>query len=270
MKALTPVMLLAGMLAVPSSGWADAVRGQTVGKAYDLESDELLYRETHCVSIDDSKREVIYQDGSGDMIAHKRVDYRSGETTPSFVQENYYSRERIEVELGEGRVLMAVRDTADPDSASVSSNSFAGDIPLVIDAGFDAFVRQNWDALVSGETREFLFPFAGRSSLIELRMRPAQCSYDTETDQCFRLELSNWFFRMLADPIELGYDASERRLTRYRGLSNIGDGEGNGLVVDIRYDYDNVPEQACTLPRPILTDNADFTEIAPHPGDRKS
>ena len=102
-------------------------------------------------------------------------------------------------------------------------------------------------------------------------MRPAQCTYETETDQCFRLELSNWFFRMLADPIELGYDPAQRRLTRYRGLSNIGDGKGNGLVVDIRYDYQDVPEQACALPTPpLLTGNTDVIETEPQVEDRDS
>ena len=50
---------------------------------------------------------------------------------------------------------------------------------------------------------------------------------------------------MLVAPIELGYDPGSRRLIRYRGLSNIGDGEGNGFAVDLRYDYGNVPEGAC-------------------------
>ncbi len=32
-------------------------------------------------------------------------------------------------------------------------------------------------------------------------------------------------------------------MTRFRGLSNIGDANGNGLVVDIKYDYrDSNPE----------------------------
>jgi hypothetical protein len=49
--------------------------------------------------------------------------------------------------------------------------------------------------------------------------------------------------RILVKPIELGYDKEARRLTRFRGLSNIGDANGNGLVVDIKYDHrDSNPE----------------------------
>ena len=42
---------------------------------------------------------------------------------------------------------------------------------------------------------------------------------------------------MLASPIELGYDSTLMRLSRYRGLSNINDDNGDGLVVDIKYQY---------------------------------
>ena len=48
---------------------------------------------------------------------------------------------------------------------------------------------------------------------------------------------------MVVKPIELGYDPELRRLTRFRGLSNIGDENGNGLVVDIKYDYQDIPRR---------------------------
>ena len=78
-----------------------------------------------------------------------------------------------------------------------------------------------------------------------LRIQALGCSYPTQTDQCFRLDVANWLLRILVKPIELGYDAEARRLTRFRGLSNIGDANGDGLVVDIRYDYEDLGVQAC-------------------------
>ena len=269
MKKTTSGLMLAVLFTLPVTAWSEPV-GQTVGEAFDLESNELLYRETHCVIGGEDAREVIYQNDEGDLIAHKRVDYTSGDFTPSFVQQNYYSRERIEVAMQDGQVLMSVRDEADPEAAEISSDAPDPGTQIVIDAGFDYFVRDHWDELVGGEIKEFAFPFAARSSLIDLRIRRFGCSYESETDQCFRLEMSNWFYRMLADPIELGYDAAERRLTRYRGLSNIGDGSGNGQVVDIRYDYENVPAQACAIPPQTLTDNANMLDPMPYPAERES
>ena len=76
-----------------------------------------------------------------------------------------------------------------------------------------------------------------RNQLIALRLKKSPCQYETNTDQCFALEPANWLFRMLASPIELGYDSTLMRLNRYRGLSNINDVNGAGLVVDIKYQY---------------------------------
>ncbi len=222
-----------------------AGEGAAAGMAYDLESGELLYRETHCLNNDGSEREVFYQDIDGKLIAHKRVDYSSGVTTPSFVQHNHNASKSIEVGMQQGEVRMTVFDW---DSGRATRSAVArpkDGLPVVIDAGFDGFVRQHWNELVSGETREFQFPFANRESLVQLRIQPRTCSYQTQSDQCFRLDLANWLLRMMVEPIELGYDLESRRLARFRGLSNISDEGGNGLVVDIHYSYRDVPAQAC-------------------------
>lgn len=239
-----PVFLLL-CLAAAQFAAASQNPARAIGEAYDLENDEFLYREVYCVNGEPDEIEVIYRNETDSVIAHKTLDYRSGPVTPSFVQNNLYSSEVIEVMLRDGEVSMAVLDAATAEPKKASAEPAGGKLPVVIDAGFDEYVRQNWDALLAGEKQSFLFPFAERSKLLELRIRSASCSYPTDTDQCFKLELSNWFFRMLVAPIELGYDPEQRRLLRYRGLSNIGDGKGNGSVVDIRYVYKDLPELAC-------------------------
>lgn len=241
-RALPSVALLL-LLAAPLQ--AAQTGGEPVGMAYDLDSGELLYRETHCLNTDGSEREVLYHDAADKLIARKLVDYSSGITTPSFVQHNHYSNESIEVGVQQDGVKMAVRDRDSGDTVRTAVAMPSDSLPLVIDAGFDGFVRQHWDALVSGEKREFQFPFADRESLVELRIQPQACSYESAADQCFRLDLSNWFLRMMVQPIELGYDAQTRQLTRFRGLSNIGDAQGNGMEVDIRYSYQDGTSLAC-------------------------
>ena len=157
-------------------------------------------------------------------------------------------------------------DEGEAEPKKVKTTQPRAKLPVVIDAGFDGFVRENWDELVAGQSKAFQFPFADRSTLMTLRIGPVSCSYESENDQCFRLELSNWFLRLLAAPIELGYDADSRLLTRYRGLSNIGDGSGNGLVVDIRYRYGDIPERVCREDRSKITDRLDQLEVLPQTG----
>lgn len=235
------------LLATIPASYANDIVAQTIGEAFDLKSDEPLYSETHCLSADALAREVIYRDVEGQLIAHKILSYSTGPTTPSFVQHNFYSQESIEVELRQDEVTMTVKDENSSAPGKVISTRPSANLPVVIDAGFDAFVTSNWDSLVAGEKKSFQFPFAARESLVELRIKPTSCSYDTESDQCFSLEMNNWFLRVLVAPIELGYDSGLKRLTRYRGLSNIGDGKGEGLVVDIRYNYQDVPAMACSV-----------------------
>jgi len=256
------------ILLTSSLPFAGQAAGQTVGTAYDLKSEQLLYSETHCLSSEANAREVIYRNDDGAMIARKLVDYSSGHTTPSFVQHNLYSQELIEVSLGEEGVTMSVRGVDQPEFKTITSTRPDAKLPVVIDAGFDAFVRDHWDSLVSGESKRFQFPFAARERLVELRIKPVQCSYSGDSDQCFRLELSNWFLRMLAAPIELGYDADLRRLSRYRGLSNIGDENGKGLVVDIRYDYRDIPPDACRVEAQTLTGNREYFDLSRLSGNR--
>jgi len=247
-KCLSRLVAVTALVALPALQGAVANQSSehVIGDAFGLKSNDLLYSETHCVS-NELAREVIYQQRDGTLIAHKALDYQSGPTTPSFVQHNIQAKEKIKVSFDQQEVSMSVTTSGNKELENKYPVIDIDSTPLVIDAGFDVFIRDNWDKLVSGESREFQFPLASRSSLVSLQVKPSVCRYETETDQCFMLEPANWFFRMLASPIELGYDANLARLTRYRGLSNINDESGKGMIVDIKYRYQATPGTACSI-----------------------
>jgi hypothetical protein len=157
-------------------------------------------------------------------------------------------------------IIITATDANRPDQPRVASVKPGATLPVVIDAGFDAFVRENWRSLVAGESMQFQFPFAARESLVELSIASASCSYATETDQCFSLQLNNWLLNLLADPIELGYDAKLQRLARFRGISNISNDEGEALAVDIHYRYDDVVALDCAINERDLTQEAAAAE----------
>jgi len=246
------------LIAFPTISAAAANQSTTyvVGDAFGLKSNDLVYRETHCGTQDALASEVFYQHRDGTLLAHKELDYRSGHMTPSFVQHNFQAGEKIRVSFDQQGVSMSVTDVDKQENKNTYPLDHTTGKPTVIDAGFDGFIRDKWEQLVLGEMQEFQFPVASRSSLVALRVKPSACSYETESDQCFTLEPSNWFFRMLASPIELGYDANLVRLSRYRGLSNINDENGRGMIVDIKYRYQAVPGTACNIDRLVLSDNA--------------
>lgn len=250
---------LIALVALPAMSGAAANQSTKnfVGDAFALKSNDLVYRETHCGTQDELVSEVFYQLGDGTLIAHKSLDYQSGHMTPSFVQHNIQSKEKIEVSFDQQAISMSVKEQDNQASRSTYRVIDTASKPIVIDAGFDGFIRGNWDKLVSGKTQEFQFPLASRASLVSLQVKPSVCSYESETDQCFTLEPSSWFSRLLTSPIELGYDSNLTRLTRYRGLSNINDENGQGLVVDIKYRYQEISAIACDIGRLVLRDNSE-------------
>jgi len=225
----------------PEKSLAPAV----VGNAFDLKTGELLYSEMHCLSESAQSRTVIYRDPQNALLADKTLNYVTGAISPSFVQKNHYSQQFVSVDFDGETVKMQVATINDPRSTEQLTLTPKPDLPVVIDAGFDAFVKTHWQALTAGDRKRFQFPFASQEGLVELRIGATRCDYDSPSDQCFKLEMNNWFLRALVAPIELGYDRALQRLTRYRGLSNIGDGQGNGLVVDIVYRYEGLENANC-------------------------
>jgi len=219
--------------------------GLSVGEAFAINSEELLYRETHCQSDDKLTHKVLYKNADGESIAHKSIDYGNGFSMPSFKQTNFQTSEETEVIVDKNQVTLSfISANREQKQKTFEKNAFS-DLPMVIDAGFDAFIRENWDSLVAGDKLYFQFPLVTRSVVIRLRASASSCSFESSNSQCFKLEMSNWLYRMLADPIELGYDRDQKQLIRYRGLSNIENVSGVGLDVDIRYSYGDLPLQAC-------------------------
>ena len=94
-----------------------------VGDAFGLQSNDLVYRETHCNSEDALSSEVFYQRNDGTLIAHKSLDYRSGHTTPSYVQHNIQAGEKIRVSFDQvashGFVIASALDSLEMWSTSV-------------------------------------------------------------------------------------------------------------------------------------------------------
>lgn len=250
----TQMMALPFLLASSLSYSANNFYQQVVGEASVLKSGESIYKEFHCGAANELATDVFYQSSDGKLIAHKTLDYQPGNTTPSFAQTYEQNQEKVNVTFDNKTLVMSMTAGDGKEGSRQYQVSALGKIPIVIDAGFDVFIRDNWDALLSGKKKYFQFPLVSRSRLISLRVKKSYCQYETTTDQCFALEPSNWLFRMLAEPIELGYDKDLLRLNRYRGLSNINDSNGDGLVVDIQYQYQQ-SNVACNFTRSAKADD---------------
>lgn len=189
---------------------------QILGNAYDQVGGEFLYSEHHYCTEDALQCAVDYRDIFGELIAQKKLDFSVSPFRPALVMQDY--RREVELEI-----------------------DFSDRKDLVVDAGFDNFMRSSWNALDRGESVRFPFlvlgyddPFNMLAKLDETRPCAAQ-------ELCLEISMDSWFLGLLVDPIRLTYSRGDKELLRYQGPSNIQSAEGESLNVVIHYQYDTKP-----------------------------
>lgn len=215
--------LAVAMLAI--AGVARA--GETYeGLAYARSGGQLLYRERHWIAGD--RHLVLYYCPDGRAFARKRIDTGPGATSPNFevfdARDGYHAGVRAK----DGQREVFVRDGR---GGRLRSAPVRG--RPVIDAGFDVYLRDAWQRLAGGPlTTAFLVP--GRLGALQFRVQRLSTAPERSR---FRLGLATWFGKFLPD-IHVDYATATRRLLRYRGISDVRDGDGKQLDVDIRFPPD--------------------------------
>ena len=219
-------------------------RAQTfVGYAHDLESKELLYTEHHQYQ-DDITHTVIYKEIDGRTFAEKSISYAQGFISPSIEQKNSRNGEIIKIVKRENVLFIEYKENDKEDLESEELNLTSS---LVVDAGFDHFISQNWIDLTEGRslTVDYLVP-----SLLDSYQLTIE-KYECENDEnyCFSISASNFFISMFSDQLRLSYDKISRKLTSFQGRSNICDEEGEYQDVLISYDYSHSQTQSNFKPQ---------------------
>ncbi len=231
-----------------------------VGKALARNGSEILYREYHYADDEDfdMPTRVLYLRENGELFAEKTIDYRVSQTAPAFTFIDYRTQARISAEhhngagagAGPGTVRVSVAEDGQSD---VRSQDMTLSDQLIIDAGFDPFIREHWHTLTGGSrlTAPFLVPSrmdtvrVGVTSSDNRDCRamdntPLVERFDRESDiACFTvrpagmLRVVGW----LVDPIRLAYSADGSRLLMFDGTSNIPDDDGETQHVVLVYEY---------------------------------
>jgi hypothetical protein len=227
------------------------------GEARDRDGN-LLYVEHH--RLDGTRHEIEYRDADGELFATNSLDYRYGDTHPAYRQHLFAGREP---EAG-GSQYRTQRQRQRQEGARWQQGALVlfhseGDRerekrvdvrqPLVLSSGFDRFVRGHWEALQRGDQLRFHFGVPARLSVVELRLLPVPSDEVPAGGLALRAEAASRLLRLVSSPIELLYDG-DRRLLRYRGVSNLPFGE-SAPWVEITYRYDKPSDAA----RPGLVAN---------------
>ncbi len=199
------------LLFVCAAGAPVALAMQAVGTAFSTDGEQPLYREYHSCEPGTGSCTVEYRHPEGEVFARKWLDYSESARAPSLRFEDLRSGQQLSVE-----------------SEAISAG-------VVIDAGFDNFVRERWESLYAGEAVAFEFLPADRSK--PFAMEASRLDECDAGRMCLRVAPDSWLLSLFGGAIELVYSEDERRLLEFRGISNIRDGEGGLQTVLIKYRY---------------------------------
>ncbi|TBR38444.1 hypothetical protein CBF23_012145 [Marinomonas agarivorans] len=214
--------------------YADDMVGRAVGRAYDKKTGELVYIEEH-IKPSATEHQVRYSDPENTVFAVKNLEYARSRVSPNFRQQNELNGELIDVQIKNQTLKITYKE--DTESKAESKTIDLTDKRLVIDAGFDEFVRENWDALSNGERQQVDFLVPSQLALIPFEMQKVACIRNIENSLCLSIETKAWWLKLLVSSVHLAYNQDTKYLTRFIGRGNISDADGDYQIVDIHYEY---------------------------------
>ncbi|HWZ22619.1 MAG TPA: hypothetical protein VNW06_08195 [Cytophagaceae bacterium] len=202
------------------------------GIATDLKSDKFYYTEEHKEIIEQSvlkRTSIQYKDGEGIVIAGKKIDYSADKIRPSFEQNDYRDGCVEGVSFSNNKLILKCKKNK---SEVLKTKSM--DIPedLVVDGGFNYYIKGNWGKLTEGKTLVFNFAVPSQLDYYAFRLYKESVEKDAIV---FRMEPDNFIIRRLVSPIRVTYNTTSKRILKYEGLSNINDKVGKSYTVKIMY-----------------------------------
>lgn len=215
-----PTLALLGTL----SSHASAVEYYE-GLAYAKGTERLLYRESHWLQ-EGGGRVVLYLCPGGQPFARKRV--LGGGPAPDFEFDDARSGYREGV-----RTRGATREVFSRESKHTRERrkAIAASEIEIIDAGFDAYIRRQWDALTPPRQQRVSLLVPSRLEVMDFKLA-ASARDDGARD--YRLGLDAWYGRALPG-IAVSYSAGGGRLLQFEGIGNIRDNDGKYAPVRIEF-----------------------------------
>ncbi|MDX1527812.1 MAG: hypothetical protein R3337_04245 [Gammaproteobacteria bacterium] len=218
-----------------SVAFATETMRERVGYAYAAGSGSLLYSEHHQEWWKEGRilrDTVTYRDADGNIIGEKHVDFRTRERAPGFLLRNIRTGHSEGAAAAADKLEVSFRRN---QGAPLKKEALNMPEDAIVDAGFDRFVENNWEALMRGET--FVRPFLVPSQLQFIDFRIRRVDDGSEPEQAtFEMAIDSALLRLFAPAIRVVYDTRYRTLLEYDGVSNIRNGQGENLDVEIRFD----------------------------------
>jgi len=197
------------------------------GLAYEKKSGKLLYRESHWLQ--EGQRLVLYRCPDGKPFARKKVLGSSAAPDFELVDGRDGYREGVRTRAGVREVYSRAAI-----GAAEKIKTIPGRNNQVIDAGFDTYVRQQWDALASHDKQRIAFLVPSRLQDMDFKLSPLA---GNATSRRYGLALDTWYGGVVPG-LTVTYSTADRRLLRFEGIGNIRTAAGKYPTVRIEFPAD--------------------------------
>jgi hypothetical protein len=206
------------------------------GDAYDAEGSGLLYSETHWLYRDGglATRLVLYRCPDGRPFARKVLREIDSASRPDFdfIDGRDGHREGARRSRAGHEIYWQERA-----GTPLRTRQLATGPDVVVDAGFDAYIRSHWSSIAPGADLRARLLLPSRLAALDVRVEEGT----TEADRVLRqrrmtVRLDAWYgFALPTMSLVYGED---RVLREFRGIGTIRDEHGRNKDVVIRFPQD--------------------------------
>jgi len=209
------------------------------GSAYDLKTGKLAYRELITGLNDNKEVQVNYAKPDGVIFARKTLNYATEVFQPGFVVSDERDDETVSAVFDGGRLLLTHRVKGDSQTKTLYDTA-----KLIIDAGVDSFIQQQWGKITAGKKVEFDVADARHLGVekfvikeIDTSASPLAYKGAADSWKYFRVDTANKLSSLFTEPMYYAYDPNGQYLMRYQGRANIDSDKGETWDVRIEYEY---------------------------------
>ncbi|PJZ50422.1 hypothetical protein CH362_01190 [Leptospira saintgironsiae] len=233
------ILVLFFLFLISPLGSTDLGKIRFNGTATDLETGTLLYKDFHEETWENGKHVssiITYKDREGKIFAKKKINFLKNRTLPEFQLEDYrdgYLEGGI-LQSGSSVKLFARRKSAD----MIQEKILDGGNLSALDGGFDYFVIDHWEELISGKKINFHFLVPVERDKFQFSVeKTKEGEYKGKPALFLRMKIASAILSMFVKPIDLVYDIESKRIMEFKGTSNINDENGKSHKVKIVYGF---------------------------------
>lgn len=206
--------------------------------AYDLKTGRLIYTEERYQEDQDNRPQLwrfVYKDPTRQTIVTRNVRFTKSRIKPDYRLEDKRDGYLEGAELNGKQIKVFARRKA---GEAIKEKYLEVPEPAVVDAGFNFYILENWERLISGEMLHFNFVAPIELDYFKFRLyKDREFENAGRKNVSFNIDIDNFLLRLFVEPIRVTYDVETRRLMVYEGLSNINNEQGKSHRVRMVFSY---------------------------------